>query len=366
MTGLYVHIPFCLQKCAYCDFYSVAGDEGLSDDYVNALCREIGARTDGLTLDTIYVGGGTPTTLRNDQLMTIMGVLRDGCDISAKVEFTVEANPGTLTRDKAELLASFGVNRISIGIQSLHDDDLRLLGRSHRVTDALDAFIIARDAGFANISVDLIYGIPRQTPEGWRKVLDGTLELGPQHLSAYELTPERDTPLHAAVEAGTIIMPDDDLVAEMNETLAEVAERRGYEHYEISNFALPGFRCRHNMGYWHRKDYVGVGAGAHSCVGNIRTSNVRDTRIYAKGILEGKPVIDECRELIPDEVLREYIFLGLRKAEGIDLSPLPAEKRAEMKKAAEELRGLVVLEGEIFRLTRRGFLLSNEIIARVM
>ncbi|MBI5213790.1 MAG: radical SAM family heme chaperone HemW [Nitrospirae bacterium] len=405
---LYIHIPFCIKKCVYCDFYSIpitpllpplAKGEigGVIENYINALCKEIKLRrvkgqvydpwvttyrgsgvknTDGM-LKTIYIGGGTPTMLAEKDISKILDAVGNHYSVRPEAEITIEANPKTITLKKAEALLKAGINRISIGVQSFIDRELSILGRSHNADDAVKAVKDARDAGFKNISIDLIYGIPffksqisnlKSQIQSWEYSLQKALELNTEHISAYELTPEKNTPLHEDISKGRLIMPDEEVIAEMYYRAIDMLTQRGYNHYEISNFAKPGYECIHNLNYWNRGEYLGVGSGAHSFFNDKRACNVKDVSQYIEIVNKGEIPVTEETEITGDEALRETIFLGLRKTEGIDMSMMPDEKNRLIKKAADELasHGLVESENNILRLTRKGLLLSNEVIVRVL
>ncbi|OGW19882.1 MAG: hypothetical protein A2X55_10945 [Nitrospirae bacterium GWB2_47_37] len=386
---LYIHIPFCIKKCAYCDFYSIPlNSPRIAEDYINALCNEIKLRTLSSTtkwpaakrpladIRAVYIGGGTPTILNEKDISKILDTIRNQYSVGPEAEITIEANPKTITSKKAGALLKAGINRISIGVQSFIDGELSTLGRSHSAADAVNAVRDVRNAGFKNISLDLIYGIPslNQISDFKSQIrnreysLQKALELNPEHISAYELTPERDTPLYEDIQEGRIIMPDEDVIAEMYYSAIDTLTSRGYKHYEISNFAKPGYECIHNLNYWDRGEYLGVGAGAHSFFNDKRACNVKDVSRYIEIVNNGKIPATEETEITGDEALKETIFLGLRKTEGVDISTMPVKKKMLIKKAADELasHGLVESENNILRLTRKGLLLSNEVIVRVL
>jgi len=370
MTGsLYIHVPFCLSKCIYCDFYSVPINPRLTGDYVEALCRELTLRHDiADDLKTVYIGGGTPAILSEADISKIMDAVRENYHIQPDAEITIEANPKTITPDKAKSFLSSGLNRISMGIQSFSDEELLILGRAHNAEDAIKTFGDLRDAGFKNISIDLIYGIPGQSLEQWGFTLQRAIELGPEHISAYELTPEQGTPLFGMLKQGKLVMPDEDTITDMFYKGIDTLNEHGYTHYEISNFAKPGFQCRHNLNYWDRGEYIGMGASAHSFSGRTRTANISDVTKYIEGIKIGKLPVSETTEISEDEELSELIFLGLRKTEGISLNLFPDETAETIKKAVKDsqLHGLIELNGNNLRSTRKGLILNNEVICRVL
>ncbi|MGO9614403.1 MAG: radical SAM family heme chaperone HemW [Dissulfurispiraceae bacterium] len=366
--ALYIHIPFCIKKCWYCDFYSILAPPPLRTRYVDALCKEIGLREPSLSvLKSVYIGGGTPTTLSIGAISQILAAVKERALISPHAEISIEANPGTMTQDKADNLLSLGINRVSLGIQSLIDSELKLLGRSHNADDAVRAAETIRKAGFTNVSIDLIYGIPGQGPEEWQYTLRKAIELCPDHISAYELTLEEKTPLYRASEKGQITLPDEPSIVEMYLKGIDTLADHGYVHYEISNFAKPGFQCGHNLNYWNRGEYIGIGAGAHSFINGTRTAHAKDVVHYIESIERGSLPITERFAIRGDDEFNEMVFLGLRKTEGIDLRAVPEGKKASIYKAVSMLsaHGLVEIQNDHLRLTRKGLLLSNEVIVRV-
>jgi oxygen-independent coproporphyrinogen-3 oxidase len=369
LSYLYIHIPFCLKKCIYCDFYSVPDGVPLIDAYVEALCREIDMRQDHIhVLEAIYIGGGTPSLLEEKHIAKIMGKLNSKWRTNREIEITSEANPGTLSDRGIKAMLDWGINRISIGAQSLDDDELRLLGRMHDAAGAVRALHDARRWGFTNISVDLMYGIPGQDNKSWKRTLNEIVRLHPEHLSTYELTPEKNTLLYEHLENGIFCMPDEDAVAEMYYSAIDMLEAHGYAHYEISNFALPGYECRHNLNYWNRGEYIGLGAGAHSFCGGIRSANANEVEGYINAIDEDRLPVTEEMVLNAEDTVKEVLFLGLRKREGIRFDEMPAETVEKMKETLENLarQGLIESSDNLIKLTRRGLLLCNEVIVRLM
>lgn len=364
---LYIHIPFCLEKCIYCDFYSVSFKSQIVRDYINALCQEIKLRTPNSELRAIYIGGGTPTILPEKEIEGLLHAIRDNYSINSDAEITIEANPGTITAKKAESLLKSGINRISIGVQSFNDTELSVLGRSHDASDALEAVESVKKAGFNNISIDLIYGIPKQSLKDWEYSLRKAVEISPEHISTYELTPEKNTPLYEDIKFARIVMPEEELISDMYYRAIDVLNDHGYIHYEISNFAKPGFECRHNLNYWDRGEYLGIGAGAHSFFNSRRTGNIRNVSGYIESLNQGVLPVNEEVEIKDDDALKEYIFLGIRKTDGIDISLLSG-KGPQIQKVVDELvsHDLVELKGNRLKLTRKGLILSNEVIVQVL
>ncbi|MGN1031095.1 MAG: radical SAM family heme chaperone HemW, partial [Butyricicoccaceae bacterium] len=305
---LYLHIPFCAQKCAYCDFYSLSGSAALMDEYCAMLCRELAERApEGCEVTTIYFGGGTPSLLGAERIARILDAIRARYQVAPDAEITCEANPDSMTETFLCGIRSAGVNRLSMGIQSADDRELNRLGRIHTFAQAQAAFARARAAGFGNISVDLMYGLPDQTLDGLKHSVEALLALEPEHLSCYALTLEPDTPLGREQPE----LPDEDVQAEMYRLICETARAHGMEHYEISNFARPGFRSRHNSGYWNLTPYLGFGPGAHSDFGGKRLEHPRDLAGYLNG-----SIVPETEDEHPDRRC-EYVMLGLRTSDGI-------------------------------------------------
>ncbi len=368
IKSLYIHIPFCVKKCIYCDFFSVPYDEGLALSYVDAVVRELALRnTDARELETIYVGGGTPTTLPLVSLIRMFRAIKDTFNVAANAEVTIEANPGTVDREKVTGLAAMGVNRLSIGVQSFDDLTLKLLGRIHTFEDVLKAVAAVRDSPVENFSIDLIYGIPGQRPEEWSRTLSTAVELSPAHISAYELTPERGTPLFEKLERGELSKPPEEAIVEMYYDAVDRLGASGYRHYEISNFALPGLECSHNLNYWNRGEYLGVGAGAHGFAGGKRMKNTTNLKRYMDELKAGSLPIEESIEMSHEDAIKESIFLGLRKTEGLDISMFREQFGIDILKVSENLVAdrLLVSDGEYVRLTRKGIVVSNVVITEL-
>jgi len=364
---LYIHIPFCIKKCLYCDFFSVPYNEQSATEYIDAVCRELSLKKDSTaTLKTIYIGGGTPSLLPHGSFENLFKHLKDSFTLSPSAEITVEANPQTIDKTKIDTLLSLGINRLSVGIQSFNNDELRTLGRIHTSDDALRTIEGIRQAGFNNYSIDLMYGIPGQTMDSWQASLSKAVSLSPTHISSYELTPEKNTPLYRLIQSEKIKMPHENLVIDMYNHLIDFLSSQGYEHYEISNFALPGYKCIHNLNYWEQGNFIGAGAGASSFINVMRSKNTEDIARYKESLLAGILPDGESTVIGPMESLEEFIFLGLRKTEGIHIATaenLGLPLIDICKDLVEE--GYLEIKGGYLRFSRTGIVLSNTIIVKL-
>jgi oxygen-independent coproporphyrinogen-3 oxidase len=356
---IYVHIPFCARICPYCAFYKELIDRSQTERFCQAILKELcqQARDRRLFPSTIYFGGGTPTALTAAQLEFLLGGFRDQLDLSELVEWTIEANPGSVSLRKAQLLQRLGITRISLGIQSWDDDLLKLLGREHNAKQGEESFGIFRDTGFSNINVDLMFGLPGQTIRQWRSTLERTVSLGPEHISTYCLTYEEDTEFFLRHARGEF-RQDSDSDAEFFEVTMSILETGGYEHYEISNYAQPGFRSAHNRAYWAGSDYLGIGPSAFSTIGMTRRQNISDFRRYADFVLAGKSAVGSVEHLTLEMKRAEKIALGLRTIEGTPaqlLAPFPNETREFVR------LGLLQRTCGNFVLTRAGKALADSV-----
>ncbi len=398
--GLYIHIPFCRAKCAYCDFNSYAGLEHLFDGYTRALVQEM--RTVGRMLQTpavrfkvatIYLGGGTPTALPLTLLIDILRALRQVFLPASDIEISVEANPGAVGKGYLDSLLDEGVNRLSLGVQSFDDDFLRLLRRIHTTDEARASYRLARQAGFDNINFDLIYALPGQTLTAWQDDLREAIRLGPEHLSLYALSLGKDTLLAEWVRQGKVPQPDDDLAADMYTAAEEMLKAAGYTHYEISNWARPAtsyqtqgagcgvrwreagegaFTCLHNLRYWRNEPYVGFGAGAHSSYRGKRYANVAFPEEYVRRVSKGLSPVEEIEEIDEALEMAETMILGLRLVAGVRFEHfarrfgcrLEAVYEHELKELEET--GLLEIDGVGVRLTAQGRLLGNEVFGRFL
>lgn len=362
-SGLYIHIPFCDSKCRYCSFYSFTADTAKKEEYTQALCREIEKRGGKLTrpFNTLYIGGGTPSALGDKLLCEIIDTAREAFNITTDAEITVEVNPKTGSDELFAALKKSGVNRISMGIQSGNADELKVLGRAHSRQVAEDAFYTARKAGFDNISVDLMIGLPESNKESLKSSLDFVLSLDPEHISTYILSVDEGTPLYDIRD--TLNMPDEEEIVRQYMQVCKALKKAGYEHYEISNFAKKGKRSRHNTNYWECGEYIGIGPGAHSFMLQRRFYYPADIDAF---IREPKTVNDGGGG---DKY--EYVMLGLRLSDGISLSHLEYyynfEKSEELVKKIKlfEKNNLCRFDGDNLALTDMGMLVSNEIIAEL-
>lgn len=371
--GIYVHVPFCRHKCDYCDFYSLAGAENRMDDYVKAVCRhlaETAPQAARHTVDTVYFGGGTPTLLGSRRLKTLLGEIRKKFRVAGDAEVTFEANPDSaLDFRELRALRRAGFNRISLGMQSACDEELCRIGRVHTAEQVRAAVEAARKAKLNNLSLDLIYGLPGQTLARWRENVEAAVALGPEHLSCYGLKVEPGTPLFARRD--TADLPGDEDQAEMYLWAVEYLRGQGYEQYEISNFAKPGFASRHNLKYWTLGEYAGFGPAAHSDFGGVRYAYGRDLEGYIRGVLDGTPMLSESERILDIDRDTEYLMLRLRLTQG--LSPRDFEQRFRRKfdcflpflRQCEQA-GYAVCQDGRWHLTPRGFLVSNQIIGGML
>ena len=379
MPGIYIHIPFCLQKCNYCNFYSEIGPREKYTNYLEALKIEINKyQTDefwaNAVFNTIYLGGGTPSILSIQQIEKLLSGLNNGFHFVDSPEITLEVNPETVDYEKLIHLKEAGINRLNIGIQSFHEAELKLLNRIHSAQQGLKIIKDAQKAGFENLGIDLIFGIPGQTLKMWQTNLKHAISLEIQHLSTYGLTYEPGTPLSRLAEEGKIALCPETLERDMYWETIDYLSAAGFEHYEISNFARPGFRSQHNQIYWRDEPYLGLGASAHSFQPSQRWWNVNSLAIYQKKLLQGEPPVQSRETLTEEQQILEFIMLGLRRKEGIDLSGFEQKFAinflSHFENVLEKLNFYqnnsnankwLVLENGYLRLTRAGFMIYDEI-----
>ena len=364
---LYVHIPFCVRKCQYCDFLSGPSDEETKDRYIEALLKEIRAaeHTEDYEIVSVFIGGGTPSALKAEAIASIMRTLQEQFFFCEDAEVTIEANPGTVDLEKLTIYRNVGINRLSLGLQSTDAEELKLLGRIHSYEEFLKSYEWARKAGFSNINIDLMFAIPGQTGEAWRQHLYQVAELNPEHISAYSLIIEEGTPFAEQ----NLDLPDEDTEYQMYEDTAEILERYGYRQYEISNYAKQGYMCRHNAGYWQRREYLGFGLGASSLYGGKRFSNTHQMQEYLKESRNPDQIRKDVTVLSRNEQIEEFMFLGLRMTEGI--SEKKFEENFDVRlmdiygdilQKYEETGFMEHIETK-WRLTRKGIHVSNHILA---
>ena len=384
--ALYLHIPFCTAKCGYCDFNSYEGLDHLVPEYTPALVREIGLwapAAQGHRVETVFFGGGTPSLTAIDDLTSIVTAIRDRFAVAADAEWTLEANPSELTREHLQGLRGAGINRLSMGVQSLHDDELPQLDRLHSAERAVEAFHDVRAAGFENVNLDLIFGLIGQPLERWQSTLERAIELGPEHLSCYALTVEPGTALYYQVEKGQLPEPDPDVAADQYEWTRERLAEAGYRQYEISNWARPGRECRHNLVYWRTQPYLGLGAGAHSYFDGNRLANVNAPQRYVEAVNESYEERQAkghgaLHQITAGETadaataLADALILGLRLTDGVEVAPFEVRFGASLETsfgpalAKYEALGILDRGDGRLRLTDRGLLLSNELFVDLL
>lgn len=364
--GIYIHIPFCASKCNYCDFNSRVAPEVLKTEYIDALCKEIERfAEDGDIVDTIYFGGGTPTILEPEQLIRVLDAVRRRFSVDENCEITTECNPATMGYDGFAALKRAGFNRISVGVQSADDEQLKVLGRIHNFGDAKKCIADAKRAGFENVSLDLMFGIPNQDLESWAKTLKSAIKLNPQHISCYALKIEEGTPF-ASMDLN---VADDERSREMYEKCVEILQQSGYSRYEISNFARSGIESRHNQKYWKCEDFVGFGAGAYSCYMGERYSNIYDVKIYIECALKGECSAADRIVLDKEDMMSEFVFLGLRMDAGISGAEFAARFSVdifdvfgdEMDKNLK--RGTIIQSGDRLKIPPDFIYVSNAILS---
>jgi oxygen-independent coproporphyrinogen-3 oxidase len=370
--SLYIHIPFCKRKCNYCDFPSYAGRESLVPEYIEALKSELGYYSslyDKPSVKTIFVGGGTPTLLPEEQISSLFEAIAKDFNVLPDSEISFEANPGTVTKEKLKTLINSGVNRISLGAQTFNDTLLKKLGRIHLEHDIIDAYEMIRETGFKNINLDLIFALPGENINDWQNSLVKAVKLNPEHISTYNLQIEEGTPFYTEKLEGGLLMPEEEEELKMYKIAIAFLNENGYKQYEISNFAREGFECAHNKAYWTMQDYIGIGAGAHSFINNIRIEN---TPFLEKYLTKDFSAIKTEHVNTKKENMQEMIFLGLRLKKGFNLNDFTRRFgigfREIYKKELADLtdEGLIEMSGKNVRLTENGLYLANEVFKRFL
>ena len=373
MAGIYIHIPFCKRRCIYCDFFSTTQSEK-KPTYVHALCQELKIRKNYLEeeeIETIYLGGGTPSQLTQEELESIFSALYNIYKVREDAEITLEANPDDLTPEYVDMLRTLPVNRISMGIQTFQEETLKLLHRRHTATQAIEAFHRCREAGFQNISIDLMYGLPGETLDTWKEDLRQAIALHPEHISAYHLIYEEGTALWKLREEHQVEEADEDLSVSLFKTLIDELTQAGYQHYEISNFCLPGLHSRHNSSYWTGKKYLGCGPSAHSYDGTSRQWNVASLETYIHGITHGNPDY-EIEELDLYTRYNDFVITSIRTCWGMPLSRLRSEYGEELYRYCLRMakphleQGVLEIKEDILKLTKEGIFISDGIMSDLL
>lgn len=373
--GLYVHIPFCVKKCGYCDFLSWCGTSEEKETYVQALLKEIESYREfarGYRVSTVFVGGGTPSVLEAGQMERVLGNIQEVFELEKKPEITLEMNPGTVTEEKLQCYKENGVNRLSIGLQSVKNEKLEVLGRIHSYEEFLESYELARKAGFTNISVDLISSIPGQKLEEWKEELAALSALSPEHISVYQLIIEAETPFYEKYAEHEELLPDEEESREIYLWTGSFLKEQGYEQYEISNYAKPGKESRHNLKYWERGDYLGLGLGAASMVRNIRMSNTKDMKMYLERCGQPKTMREDVQFLEEARQMEEFMFLGLRKTRGVSRKEFRRIFGQEMDMVYEKAlhkcleNGVLKEHKDRVYLSEEGVLLSNAVLSEFL
>lgn len=357
---LYIHIPFCMKKCAYCDFVSYAGCAEKIPSYIDAVIAEMARRPSRQRVTSVFLGGGTPSILPSGELTKLLKAVARHYDLSPRCEITSEANPGTVTQEWLDAAVRGGVNRLSVGVQTVQPKLLNVIGRIHDFAQVEDTFKMARRMGISNLSADLMYALPGQTLEMWRQSLETVVQLEPQHLSCYALTVAEGTPFGDMDAQGKLPRPDEDEEMAMQAATADVLAGHGLYQYEVSNYARPGYACRHNVGYWTRRDYIGLGCAAHSLEGSLRRSNDCDLGKYISGA-----DFDAQEILNYEDAAFEELMLGLRMVEGVTLTPYAAALFGD-KLRMQQKQGLLTYSDRHVRLTPRGFDVMNTVLAQLI
>ena len=360
--GVYIHIPFCKQKCLYCDFVSFANKQELQNDYIQALKKEIqNWKNDAYKIKTIYIGGGTPSYIDSNYISEIINLVGNAPSI------TIELNPGTVTKEKLLVYKNAGINRLSIGLQSTNDTLLKQIGRIHNYNQFLETYNLARELGFNNINVDLMIGLPNQSIKDIKQSLEDICRLNPEHISVYSLIVEENTPMQRLIDNGELKLPDEEIERQMYWYVKDYLELNGYKHYEISNFTKPGFESEHNLDCWNQKEYIGFGAGAYSYLNKKRFGNISNLEKYIQNCnsnnFEKNVILEEVQD--KNQQMNEYMILGLRKIDGISIQKFEEKFnenpillfRKELQKLYEDK--LLTIDGDIIKLSNKGLDLAN-------
>lgn len=366
--SLYIHIPFCKQRCLYCDFPTFAGKEKLRGDYVDALIKEIKDKCSSYIIKTIFIGGGTPSYLEEKELEKLLKTI-EKLNFSQNIEYSIECNPGTVNEEKLQIMKRYGVNRISFGLQSCDDNLLKTIGRIHTFEEFLENYNLARKVGFNNINIDLMYGLPNLTIGKWRESLEEICKLKPEHISAYSLIIEEGTAFHSLYEKDKLELPSEDAERVMDKMTKEILKENGYHQYEISNFALKGKECEHNKVYWSLDEYIGVGSASSSYIDGYRLVNTTNINDYINKINSNETVIiEKYKNSIKDE-MEEFVFMGLRMLSGISLSKFKRKFGVDIKSIYGAIieknikNDLLKIEDDFMYLTYKGIELSNVVMS---
>ncbi len=367
--GVYIHFPFCTSKCTYCDFYTLTNQEANIDDFITYLCKEIEltAKENKLNwkIDTLFIGGGTPSLISTNQLNKIYDTLNKSFNLSCLNEFTIEANPGEFSIDKMKQFKSIGINRISLGFQSLNDTILQSLSRWHLAKDCIESYNNARKAGFENINVDMIFGIPNQTLQQWEKDLNTIIDLDPEHISAYSLIVEEKTPLYSQVNSGEIVMPHEKTEIRMYSYTMDVLNQDNYLQYEISSYSKENKKCNHNLHYWRREPYLAFGPSAHGFNNEKRYWNIRDLNEYIKKLSKNKLPIENFEILGKESIFNELILNGLRTSDGLNLEYIQNNFNNQIFKSLsrkiKEWGNHLERNDTNIKLSKEGYFIADEI-----
>ena len=373
--GLYIHIPFCVKKCDYCDFLSAPESEEEKKKYVEGLIKEIRSYksfAENYKVSTIFVGGGTPSSLESGMIRDIFQAVYDTFTCERRPEITIEMNPGTVTKEKLEVYKECGINRLSIGLQSVKNSNLKALGRIHTYEEFLETYHMARETGFRNINVDLISSIPDQTVESWKEELETVAALSPEHISVYQLILEEGTPFFERYDEHPELLPDEETSREIYLTTGRILKEHGYQQYEISNYAKEGRESRHNLKYWERKDYLGLGLGAASMIRNIRMSNTGDKEVYMEKCANPKTMRENVEFLEESKQMEEFMFLGLRKTWGVSRKEFRNQFGRDLDLVYEKAlakfleNGLLKEKKDRIFLSEEGVLVSNAVLSEFL